>query len=151
DQPGIVAAATGFVAEHGGNIVDLQQHTDHTDKAFFLRLEVELDGLDLGRDEIGPAFAPVADRFAMRWRLGFSDHRTRIGLLASRQPHCAHDLLHRWREGELPVDIPVLISNHPDHAAAADWFGVEYHHLPIVDGDKATQEAKLRRVLRDHG
>ena len=150
DQPGIIAAATGFVAGHGGNIIDLQQHTDHTDGAFFLRLEVELDGFDVGRDEIAGAFTPVAERFSMQWRLGFSDHRTRIGLLASRQAHCVHDLLHRWREGELPVEIPVLISNHPDHAASAEWFGVEFHHLPIARGDKPSQEAQVRQVLRDH-
>jgi formyltetrahydrofolate deformylase len=150
DQPGIIAAATAFVAEHGGNIVDLQQHTDHTDQAFFLRLEFELDGFDLERSGIGAGLAPVADRFRMRWRVGFSDERPRMAVLASRQPHCVHDLLHRWREGDLAVDIPVLISNHDDHAAAAAWFGVEHHHLPIAEGGKGAQEARLRRVLRDH-
>jgi formyltetrahydrofolate deformylase len=150
DQPGIVAAATSFVAEHGGNVIDLQQHTDHTDEAFFLRVEFELEGFDLERSAIADGFAPVAERFAMRWRLDFSDHRDRVGLLASKEPHCVHDLLHRWREGELDVDIPVLISNHPDHADAAEWFGVEYHHVPIVDGDKAAQEARVREVLRAH-
>src|SRR5690606_30708441 len=75
---------------------------------------------------------------------------TRVGLLASRQPHCVHDLLHRWRGGELPVDILVLVSNHPDHAADAEWFGVEHHHLPIVDGHKEAQEAQVRQVLRRH-
>ena len=150
DQPGIIAAATAFVAEHGGNVIDLQQHTDHTDEAFFLRVEFELDDFDLARDEIGGAFAPVADRFAMRFVLGFSDYRPRVGLLASREAHCVHDLLHRWREGELAVEIPVLVSNHTDHADAAEWFGVEHHHLPIVDGDKAGQEARVRDVLRAH-
>jgi len=150
DQPGIIAAATAFVAEHGGNVVDLQQHTDHTDDAFFLRVEFELAGFDLARADIGAALAPVAERFAMRWQLGFSDHRARLGLLASREAHCVHDLLHRWRAGELAVHIPVLISNHDDHADAAAWFGVEHHHLPIVDGDKAGQEARVRQVLRDH-
>lgn len=150
DQPGIIAAVTSFVAGHGGNVIDLQQHTDHTDEAFFLRVEIELEGVDLDRSEIGPAFAPLAERFAMRWELGFSDHRPRVGLLASKQAHCVHDMLHRWREGELAVDIPVLISNHPDHADAAEWFGVEHHHLPIVDGDKASQEAQVRAVLRAH-
>jgi formyltetrahydrofolate deformylase len=151
DRPGIIAAATAFVAEHGGNVVDLQQHTDHADQAFFLRVEFEFDDFDLDRDEIGGGLAPVAERFRMRWRLGFSDERPRLGLLASRQPHCVHDLLHRWREGDLAVDIPVLVSNHDDHAAAAEWFGVEHHHLPIVDGDKPAQEDQVRRVLRDHG
>ena len=150
DRPGIIAAVTAFVAGHGGNVIDLQQHTNHSDDAFFLRIEVELAGLDLARDEIGPAFAPVAERFAMRWQLGFSDHRPRVGLLASREPHCVHDLLHRWREGELAVDIPVLVSNHPHHAAAAEWFGLEHHHLPVVDGDKPAQEARVREVLRAH-
>jgi formyltetrahydrofolate deformylase len=73
-----------------------------------------------------------------------------VGLLASKEPHCVHDLLHRWREGELNVDIGVLISNHPDHADAADWFDVEHHHLPIVGGDKAGQEERVRQVLRRH-
>ena len=150
DQRGIIAAATEFVADHGGNVIDLQQHTDHTDEAFFLRVEFELDGFDLGRDAIGAAFAPIAERFTMRWELGFSDRRPRIGLLASREAHCVHDLLHRWREGELAVDIPVLVSNHTDHADAAEWFGVEHRHLPIVDGDKASQEAAVREVLRSH-
>jgi formyltetrahydrofolate deformylase len=150
DQPGIIAAATAFVAVHGGNIIDLQQHSDHTDQAFFLRLEFELDGFDMARGDIDAAFAPVAERFAMRWVLGFSDYRPRIGLLASRESHCVHDLLHRWREGELAVEIPVLVSNHTDHAEAAEWFGVEYHHLPIVGGDKVAQEAQVREVLRAH-
>jgi formyltetrahydrofolate deformylase len=150
DRTGIIAATTAFVAEHGGNVIDLQQHTDHTDDAFFGRFEFELAGVDLGRSELAAAFEPVAERFRMRWSLGFSDWRPRIGLLASREPHCVHDLLHRWREGDLRVDIPVLISNHTDHADAAAWFGVEHHHLPIVGGDKASQEAEVRRLLRDH-
>jgi formyltetrahydrofolate deformylase len=150
DQPGIIAAATAFVAAHGGNVIDLQQHTNRTDAAFFLRVEFELDAFDLGRDEIDDAFAPIAERFGMRWVLGFSDDIARIGLLASKEAHCVHDLLHRWREGELAVDIPVLISNHTDHADAAEWFGVEHHHLPIVGGDKAAQEARVRQILRGH-
>ena len=150
DRRGIIAAATEFVAEHGGNVIDLQQHTDHTDQAFFLRVEFELEGFDLARYAIGAAFTPLAERFAMRWELGFSDHRPRIGLLASREAHCVHDLLHRWREGELAVDIPLLVSNHTDHADAAEWFGVEHHHLPIVGDDKASQEAAVRQVLRGH-
>jgi formyltetrahydrofolate deformylase len=150
DQPGIIAAATAFVAAHGGNVIDLQQHTNRTDTAFFLRVEFELDDFDLGRDEIDEAFAPIAARFGMRWVLGFSDDIARIGLLASKEAHCVHDLLHRWREGELAVDIPVLISNHTDHADAAEWFGVEHHHLPIVGGDKAAQEARVRQILRGH-
>ena len=147
DRAGIVAAVAAFVADHGGNIVDLQQHTDHTDGAFFQRVEVELDGVDLARDAIGPAFAPVAERFGMRWTLRFTDERPRVAILASKEAHCLHDLLNRWRTGELEVDVPVIASNHPDHAAAAEWYGVPYAHLAIVDGDKAAQEVLLQSRL----
>ena len=149
DQPGIVAAVATFVAGHGGNVIDLQQHTDHTDGAFFHRIELELDNVDLARDEIGTAFAPVAERFEMRWTLRFSDVRPRMAVLASKEPHCLQDLLSRWRTGELAVDVPVVVSNHPDHAAVAEWFGVEHAHVPIVDGDLDAQEARVRALLVD--
>ena len=150
DQPGIVAAVASFVAAHGGNVIDLQQHTDHTDRAFFQRVEFELDDFDLPRPDIGEAFTPVADRFNMAWTLRFSDERQRLALLASKEPHCLHDLLNRWRTGELDVDIPVVASNHPDHADTAAWYGVEYAHLPIADGDKTAQEETLDATLRAH-
>ena len=150
DQPGIVAAVASFVAAHRGNVIDLQQHTDHTDSAFFQRVEFELDHVDLGREEIADAFAPVADRYAMQWSLRFSDERLRVGVLASKEPHCLQDTLNRWRTGELPVEVTVVVSNHPDHAELAGWFGVPYHHLPVVDGDRATQEEHLRQALIDH-
>jgi formyltetrahydrofolate deformylase len=151
DRRGIVAAVASFVAAHGGNIVDLQQHTDHTDSSFFQRIEFELDGLTLARDEIAAAAAPVMDEFSMRWSLRFTDERPRVAVLVSRESHCLNDLLHRQRSGDLAIDIPLVVSNHPDHAEMTAWFGVEYRHLPIVDGDKAAQEALLVAALTAHG
>ncbi len=150
DRAGIVAAVASFVADHGGNVIDLQQHTDHTDGAFFQRVEFELDQVDLAREEIGTAFAPVAERFAMRWALRFTDERPRMAVLASKEPHCLHDLLNRWRTGELAVDLAVVVSNHPDHAEVTGWYGVEHAHVPIVDDDKAAQEAEVQQRLVDH-
>ena len=71
-------------------------------------------------------------------------------MLVSRESHCLNDLLHRRRSGELPIEIPVVISNHPDHAEMADWFDIDYRHLPIVGGDKAAQEALVVATLADH-
>ncbi|HEV3226649.1 MAG TPA: formyltetrahydrofolate deformylase [Acidimicrobiales bacterium] len=150
DRPGIVAAVASFVAAHGGNVIDLQQHTDHTDGAFFQRVEFELDHVDLSRAAIGDAFVPVAEDFGMQWTLRFSDERLRVGILVSKEPHCLHDLLNRWRTGELPIEIAVVASNHPDHAATAEWFGVDYVHAPIVDGDKPAQEAVVHATLAKH-
>jgi formyltetrahydrofolate deformylase len=89
----------------------------------------------------------VADRFGMQWSLRFTDERPRVALLASKEEHCLHDLLNRWRAGELAIDVPVIVSNHADHAPAAEWYGVPYAHLAIADGDKAAQEALLQSRL----
>ena len=150
DQPGIVAAVASFVAEHGGNVIDLQQHTDHTDAAFFQRVEFELDDFRLPREGIGPAFEPTAERFGMRWSLRFTDERPRLAILASRDAHCLHDLLNRWRSAELAVDLAVVVSNHPDHADVAQWHGVPYAHIPIEDDDRQGQELAVQACLEEH-
>jgi formyltetrahydrofolate deformylase len=152
DQRGVVAAVAEFVARHGGNIVHAEQHTDtstdpRTPSVFFQRVEFELDGFDLDRDEILPAFQPVSDRFGLACQLRFSDRVSRLALLASRQPHCLYDLLTRWRTGELAVEVPLVISNHTDHAVVAERFGVPYHHLPVDPGAKVGQEAKVQALL----
>jgi formyltetrahydrofolate deformylase len=145
DQPGIVAAVTTFVAEHGGNVIDLQQHTHHTDDVFFQRVQFDIDLDDAAG--VGESFGPVAERYGMQWELRFTDEHPRLAVLASQEPHCLHDLLSRWRAGELLAEIAVVVSNHPDHADLAGWFGVPYHHLPIGDAGKAAQEADVQRVL----
>jgi formyltetrahydrofolate deformylase len=151
DQQGIVAAVASFVAEHGGNVVDLQQHTDHTDAAFFQRVEFELDAFRLARDQIGPAFEPTAERFGMQWTLRFTDERARLAILASREPHCLHDLLNRCRAGELAAEPVVVVSNHPDHVDVAGWHSVPYAHLPVVGEEVAAQEAAVQGCLDEHG
>jgi formyltetrahydrofolate deformylase len=150
DRRGIVAALASFVASHGGNIVDLQQHTDHTDGSFFQRVEFELDGLRLAREDVATAAAPVLEQFEMRWSLRFTDERLRVAVLVSRESHCLNDLLHRQRSGDLAIEIPVVVSNHPDHADLAASFGVEYCHLPIVDGDKPAQETQIANTMEAH-
>jgi formyltetrahydrofolate deformylase len=155
DQRGVVAAVAEFVARHGGNIVHAEQHTDtesaaRPESVFFQRVEFELDGFDLLRDEILPAFSPVVERFGLTCELRFSDHVSRVAILASKQPHCLYDLLTRWRTGELAMDVPLVISNHDDHAVVAERFDVPYQHLPVAPGGKASQEAAVQALLDEH-
>jgi formyltetrahydrofolate deformylase len=151
DQPGIVASVADFVYRHGGNIVDAQQHTDDVDGVFFQRIELELEGCDLGRDEIEPALAPLIERFSMSCSVRFSDTVTRTAILVSRQAHCLLDLLARARSGELAIDVPLVVSNHPDHAEIAGFFGAEYRHLPVSAETRAEQEAAMLDALTAHG
>ena len=150
DRPGIVAAVADFVYRHGGNIVDAQQHTDRTDGVFFQRIEFRLDGCDLARDEIEPSLRPIVERFDMECAVRFSDAIPRVGILVSREAHCLVDLLARSRRGELAIEVPVVISNHPDHAEVAEWFGVDFVHLPVTPETKPEQERAMQTALEAH-
>jgi formyltetrahydrofolate deformylase len=146
----LVAAVAQFVFEHGGNVVDADQHTDTEQQIFFQRIVFELDKFDLASEEIPQVFAPVADRFGMQYQLRRSDERPRVAIFMSKQAHCTYDLLARWKVGELPADIPLVISNHADHADVAEHFGVEYHHLPVSADTKAAQEEAAIALLDEH-
>lgn len=155
DQPGVVAATAQFLADHRGNIVHAEQHVDpgtgNGDAVFFQRVEFDLDGFGLDRDDIVGAFAPIADRLGMTVDLRFTDRPTPTALMASKQPHCLYDLLTRWRSGELPMDLRVIVSNHPDHAGIAEHMGVPYLHLPVTPDTKPEQETQVLAALADHG
>ena len=150
DQPGLVHAVAEFVLQAKGNVVHAEQHVDREAGVFFQRVEFDLDGADLSRDEVAEAFAPVAERFGMDVRVRFSDERPRIALLASREPHCLSDLLARWRAGELPAEVAAVISNHPDHEPLVRFSGVPFHHLPVTPQTKDAQEAAVVELLRGY-
>ena len=150
DQRGIVAAVADFLVAHNGNIVHAEQHTDDVEKVFFQRVEFELEGLDLDRNEILRAFQPISDRFAMTVDLRFTDRPPRVAILASKQPHCLFDLLSRWRSGELPAEVVAVIDNHPDHADLVGHLGLPYHHLPVDPADKARQERAVLDLLAEY-
>ena len=151
DRRGIVAAVAEFLARHGANIVEVDQHTDHHDGVFFQRVEFELDGFDLEPDQVLEAFREVSEPFDMACELRLPERVTRIAVLASKQPHCLLDLLARWRTGELHADLAFVASNHPDHADACAFFGVPFHHLPVEPGGKAEQEARISALVAEAG
>jgi formyltetrahydrofolate deformylase len=118
---------------------------------FFQRVEFLLDGCDLTRGDIEPAMRPLVDRFAMECVVRFSDEVPRVAVMVSREAHCLVDLLARSRRAELPIDIRVVISNHRDHAEVAEWFGVDFVHLPVTPDTRQEQERAVQAVLTQHG
>jgi formyltetrahydrofolate deformylase len=149
DRHGIVAAVAGFLAGSGANIITSDQHsTDPEGGEFFMRMEFTLEHGDLS--SLGRAFAQeVGDRLDMRWRLTDADTPKRVGVLVSREDHCLVDLLWRHRRGELDAELALVASNHPDHRADVEGFGIPYHHVPVKPGGKAESEARLLELLRD--
>jgi len=148
DRPGIVAAVSQFLYQHGANILDSRQHsTDPRGGTFFMRMVFHLNGLDLSRPQFEKAFGAVAQTFQMTWRVAYADQLKRMAILVSRYDHCLLELLWRWRSGEFAVDIPLVVSNHPDLRELTELFGLTYLHLPLSPERKAEQEAELLAQL----
>ncbi|MCA9580691.1 MAG: formyltetrahydrofolate deformylase, partial [Myxococcales bacterium] len=148
DQPGLVAEVAHFIRKNGGNILHADQHHDHEQGIFFQRVEFETANFALPEREIPQAFEATAGAFGMDFAFRFSRDRPRVALLASKQPHCLYDLLSRFRHGDLRADVRLVVSNHPDHADVAAFFGIPFHHLPVTADTKEAQERALLSVLR---
>jgi len=152
DQPGIVAAVTSFLFQHGANITELDQHsTDPIDGLFFMRLEFQTPKLDLSREELERAFDQAAGRrYNMDWHISYAADRPRMAVLVSAHDHAALELLWRWQRGELLVDIPCVISNHDKLRGAVEGFGVPFHHVPQDTAEQRAQaEGRMLELLGD--
>ena len=115
DKPGILAAVTEFINQHSGNILYLDQYVNREEKVFFMRVKWDLDTFQIPKEKIQDYFQTfLASRFDMHFRLYFSDTKPRMAIFVSKMPHCLYDLLSRYAAGEWHVDIPLIISNHPD-------------------------------------
>lgn len=151
DQPGIIAAVTQFVHRHGGNIVDLDQHTDSSRSKFYMRISWEMEQFDLTHEEVRVQIeTSLAISFNFHWKLNFTSQPMRLGLFVSRHLHCLYDILGRWQTKEWDVDIPLIISNHEDARDVAEKFNIEFQHLPITKENKLAQEKKQRDLLELH-
>ncbi len=152
NRPGIVAAVSAYLFERGCNILDAQQYDDTETNRFFMRVLLNAVGDGVSLDAVREGFAPLAERFAMTWRMRGQAERQRVMLLASKFDHCLADLLYRWRIGELAMDVVGIISNHPrDAYAHLDLDGIAFHHLPVTRETKMEQETRIWELLRETG
>ncbi|MDX2094384.1 MAG: formyltetrahydrofolate deformylase [Alphaproteobacteria bacterium] len=150
DTRGIVAAVSGFLARQDGFIIESTQFGDPSTRRFFMRVQFAGGAATPGSDVLQAQFAAeVAAPFAMEWRLDDAAAKARVLILVSRQLHCLNDLLHRYRTGQLAMEIPAVISNHPDARGIVEWHGIPFHHLPIENGDKAAQEQRISALIAD--
>jgi formyltetrahydrofolate deformylase len=150
DASGLVARITGFVAQHGGNILDLDQHTDPDERMFFARVVIELNGFTLTADNFADRWGEVAAKHDMTWSIHFGSNVRRVAILVGKMDHCIRELLWRWDDGELPCDIPLVVSNHADVEAMVTRHGPEFAHLPVTTTTKDSQEARILELLDRH-
>lgn len=149
DRKGLVAAVTDFLSRHNGNILQLDQHVDTQENVFFMRVEWDLANFQIKREDIATRFSAVAAPFEMTWQLHFSDQIPRMAIFVSKEAHCLYDILYRHQSGEWQVEIPVIISNHPDMGDLAAKFGIPYRVVPISKDTKAEAEQAQLALLNE--
>lgn len=150
DRTGLVAAITEFLYRNNGNILHLDQHVDAEENVFFMRVEWDLERFTLPIDQIGTEFQVIADRMDMRYELHFSDETPRMAIFVSKQGHCLYDLLARYQSGDWSVQIPLIVSNHPDMQSIAGKFGIDFKLLTVTKENKPEQEQVQLALLRDY-
>ncbi|WP_291427080.1 formyltetrahydrofolate deformylase [Deinococcus sp.] len=151
DQPGIVAAVSQFLHNHGANIIHSDQHsTDPSGGTFFMRMEFYLEGLGVSRGTFERAFAQVvAEPFGMSWQLSYAARPKKMAILVSKYDHCLLDLLWRKRRGELNIEIPLILSNHETLRRDAEMFGIPFHAITVNKENKT--EAEQIRLMHEAG
>ncbi len=149
DQKGLIAEVAQLLSASGVNIVDTMQHTDPLAGMFFQRLRLDLSG-GTNRVELEAAVRELTDRLGMSYRL-YGDRKRRVAIMCSKQDHCLYDLLVRYRNGELPCDIAMIVSNHPDASPIAKHFAIPFHHMPVAKGEKDNQEQQVMTLLHQAG
>lgn len=151
DQAGIITVITGFINENGGNIVYLDQYVDRLNGVFYMRIEWELDNFVIPKEKISDYFNTLyAQRYEMSFHISFSERIQRMAIFVSKMSHCIYDLLARYTAGEWDVEIPLIISNHPDLEIIGKQFNIPFEVFPITKGNKAEQEAKEFELLEKY-
>ncbi|RBA23898.1 formyltetrahydrofolate deformylase [Herminiimonas fonticola] len=148
DQRGIVQRVSGFLAEHGCNIIDSAQFGDQQSKLFFMRVHFSAEDKALTEEVLRTTFAALADTMQMNWQLHDALKKPRVLLMVSKIGHCLNDLLFRYKSGLLPVEIPAIVSNHTDFYQLAASYNIPFHHLPLATGaPEAAKRAQEERIL----
>lgn len=150
DRKGLVATIADFVFRHGGNILHADEHADEESSLFLMRVEFDPAQFDINLAAFAKHFSPIAQKFDMTWRLAQSNYRQKMVILVSKYDHCLVDLLYRHQSGELACAIPLIISNHADNQAVADFYRVPYVVVPVAKDNKREAESKILELIKQH-
>lgn len=150
DRKGLVASISDFVFRHNGNILHADEHADEGSNLFLMRVEFDPIDFDINLADFAKHFSPIAEKFAMQWRLARSNVRQKMAILVSKYDHCLVDLLYRHKSGELACDIPLVISNHPDNGPIAEFYRIPFFVVPVTKDNKNEAEQKILALLKQH-
>ncbi|KAA8643730.1 hypothetical protein EYZ11_011791 [Aspergillus tanneri] len=150
DRPGIVHAVTAFLVENNLNIVDSSQFGDPSSKRFFMRVHFAAESSEKAVDELYAAFEPTAKSLSMDFQLVPATQKARVLIMVSKIGHCLNDVLFRQSTGQLAIEVPLIVSNHPDFATLAATYNIPFVHLPVTPDTKQKQEAQILELIREY-
>ena len=154
DQRGIVHRVSGFLADHGCNIIDSAQFGDAQSQLFFMRVHFAAEDTAIADEVLRANFDALASTMQMNWQLHDARKKPRMILMVSKIGHCLNDLLFRYKSGLLPVEIPAIVSNHTDFYQLAASYNIPFHHLPLAAGASAeakrAQEERVLEIVKTH-
>jgi formyltetrahydrofolate deformylase len=145
DRKGIVFEVTRFISENNGNIIDSQQHSLGLNSRFFMRLLIDVSQFSIPLTELDTSFSPIAAKFDMQFKFGYQAKR--MAILVSKYEHCLFDILQKVQRHDIDVELPVIISNHPDLEYVAKIFAIPYRYLPVTVESKFKQEQEILSIL----
>jgi formyltetrahydrofolate deformylase len=150
ERIGVVAAVANFIYSQNGSIVHADEHKDVELGQFMMRVEWALQDFKLPLEHFAHHFEPVAREFDMQWRIAESSFRPKVAIFVSKSGHCLADLLYRHHIGELPCEIPLVISNHDDQHALVEFYKIPFIHMPFVKDKRDAIEQEQFRLLAEH-
>lgn len=151
DKQGILAEVTDFITVNKGNIIYLDQYVDHAENVFFMRISWDLDGFLIPKEKIEDYFSTLyAQKYQMTFRLYFSGTKPKMAIFVSKMSHCLYDMLARYTAGEWNVEIPLIISNHPELEHIGRRFDIPFYVFPINKENKEEQERAEMELLAKH-
>ena len=150
DKSGLVARISHFIFERGGNILDLDEHVDPEEGIFFVRLAWDMTKFSISPDDLKAAFLPLAKEFRADWDIHLPGQKRKVAIFVSKSDHCIREILWRYELGEYNIDIPLVISNHPDLEPLIAQYNIPLHVFPISKENKKDQERKEMVLLSTH-
>ncbi|MCW2595222.1 MAG: formyltetrahydrofolate deformylase [Pseudonocardiales bacterium] len=151
DRPGIVFAVASFLVHSSGNILESQQYDDRLEQRFFMRVQFEVYDAAMTLERLRAGFEKVALASDMTWQMWDAEAKYQTLVMVSKDGHCLNDLLYRQSTGALPIEIPAIVSNHPDLERLAKSYGISFHHIPVTPDTKADAEAELMALVESLG
>lgn len=150
DQKGLVARISHFIFQRGGNIVDLDEHVDNEEKMFFIRVEWDLNELNVSCSQFENEFQKLAEEINAKWEIKYSYNKHKLAIFVSKYDHCLQEILWRYKNNELDAEILLIISNHTNLEYIAKRYEIPFYHFPITKENKQEQELKELELLEAH-